>query len=105
MFRGCGNLKSINLEGLNAEYITRMNYMFYGCQNLLYLNIYNLDTRHITDFDYIFGRIEKKFIIEYDPKKTDISLQREINDVIWHHIWFMTSAFILCTYAYVLVYV
>ena len=34
MFKGCANLKTINLEGLNTNSIKDINYMFKECKNL-----------------------------------------------------------------------
>ena len=81
MFSGCNNLIISNLEKLRIELILDMSAMFYDCKNLSYLNIYNIDTRNIVSFDEIFKNVTKKVTIVYNPNITDISLQKEIQNI------------------------
>ena len=81
MFQGCGNLKSINLEGLNTNSIKDIRAMFEECKNLEYLNIKNLDTRNTKNVENIFKNISKKITIIYNPRITGPELRREIMKV------------------------
>ena len=54
-FCGCGNLAQIEgIEYLNTEEITNMAWMFKGCSNLKSLDVSKFNTAQVTDMSYMF---------------------------------------------------
>ena len=54
-FCGCGNLTQIEgVEYLNTEEVTNMAWMFKGCSNLKSLDISKFNTAQVTDMSYMF---------------------------------------------------
>ena len=55
MFRGCEELKSINLLNFNTQKVTDMSHMFEGCYSLINL-LMRFDTRNVTDTSCMFKK-------------------------------------------------
>ena len=54
-FCGCGNLTQIEgVEYLNTEEVTNMAWMFKGCSNLKSLDVSKFNTAQVTDMSYMF---------------------------------------------------
>ena len=54
-FCGCGNLAQIEgIEYLNTEEVTNMAWMFKGCSNLKSLDVSKFNTAQVTDMSYMF---------------------------------------------------
>ena len=81
MFKGCTNLRNINLEGLKTDNIKIMISMFENCDNLEYLNIQNLNTKNALYFTNIFYDIKNCINITYTYSITHNNLRREINKI------------------------
>ena len=58
MFRGCENLKSLDLRGFDTTQVTTMQYMFSGCQNLDELDLSSFRTPSLAGngMAYIFQK-------------------------------------------------
>ena len=59
MFKGCQNLKELDLRGLDTSKVTSFRAMFYGCNKLTSLNITGLNTSAATDMSGMFGFCEE----------------------------------------------
>lgn len=55
MFLDCGNLETVNLDGLDTSNVTDMNNMFGSCSSLKNLDLSGLDTSRVTDMGDMFG--------------------------------------------------
>lgn len=55
MFKGCTNLQSLDLSGLDTSNVTDMSEMFSGCTNLTELDLSGFDTAQVTDMTQMFS--------------------------------------------------
>ena len=54
MFKGCSNLRNLDLSGFNTSNVTDMSSMFYGCESLTNLDLSCFDTSNVTDMRGMF---------------------------------------------------
>lgn len=66
MFEGCGNLVELDIDGLNTENVTSMQFMFSGCRSLTSLDLRAFNTHKVTDMAGMFSRC-------YELKSLDLS--------------------------------
>ena len=55
MFRGCSNLKQLDLSNFDTRNVIEMQYMFKECLNLTQLDLSNFDTRNVKYIENMFG--------------------------------------------------
>lgn len=53
MFKGCSNLKSLDVSNFNTEKVTNMSCMFRGNSNLTSLDLSNFNTQDVKDMSYM----------------------------------------------------
>ena len=55
MFKGCNNLRSVSLSGMNTGKVTNMHGLFWDCNALQTIDLSTLDTRSVTDMSGMFN--------------------------------------------------
>lgn len=64
MFKGCENLKDIDLSGWKTNSVTNMKSMFEECKNLETVNLSGLDVSKVTTFEAMFNNYEKLKMVD-----------------------------------------
>ena len=54
MFKGCSNLKSLDVSKFNTAQVTDMSYMFTHCWGLVSLDVSRLNTENVTNMENMF---------------------------------------------------
>ena len=72
MFKGCNNLKNIDLSNFNTSKVTNMGDMFEGCGQLTELDLSSFDTSNVKIMYYMFNR-DKGLKTIYVSDKWNIS--------------------------------
>ena len=55
MFKGCNNLRSVSLSGMNTGKVTNMHALFWDCNALQTIDLSTLDTRSVADMSGMFN--------------------------------------------------
>ena len=55
MFKGCNNLRSVSLSGMNTGKVTNMHGLFWDCNALQTIDLSTLDTRSVADMSGMFN--------------------------------------------------
>ena len=55
MFKGCNNLRSVSLSGMNTGKVANMHGLFWDCNALQSIDLSTLDTRSVTDMSGMFN--------------------------------------------------
>ena len=72
MFRTCGNLKSVDLTGIDTSKVTNMSFLFDGCEKLANIKgLSGFNTSYVTDMTGMFAGMNA--ITEFDISNFDTS--------------------------------
>ena len=69
MFRGCSNLRTLDLSSFNTAKVTSMFAMFSSCYSLTELDVSNFDTKNVRDMSWMFSGCSS--LVELDVSSFD----------------------------------
>ena len=67
MFKGCTNIKEIDLSSFNTKNATNMSNMFNNCQELDKINLSSINTENVTNMSLMFYNCSKLNNIDLSP--------------------------------------
>ena len=79
MFKGCSNLKSLDLRNFNTSKVNNMYSMFNFCKGLTSLDVSSFNTSNVTDMDYMFTNCSG--LTSLDLSKWDTSKVTRMNQM------------------------
>ena len=81
MFKGCNNLKNIDLSNFDTSAVTNMQHMFnncYGLKNVYVSELWNIN--NVTSSDSMFYNCKSLTgAVPFDSTKTDVSMANYTN--------------------------